>query len=181
MVAEIQVKGLKGLQGALRKAESAVKAGGRELTRDLGFQARNIARKKAPRGVRAATRSLKGAITFKTSKIGKGYQARVWVKTNDRNNFIAIRNEFGTGRYKYYIGPDTRYKDLREWAIKSPKYKKTEAEIDAWPYIIIGGPKTALGKRNKFWKPSFIALESQVPKIAEKTFNRRLDRAFKGG
>jgi len=170
--AEFRVKNLKELEAKLGKIIGVVKTGGKELNRDLGFQARNIARRRAPDGVRPASKSLKGAITYSTRTVGKGYEARVTVKGSNNNNLVALRNEFGMKPEWYYVGPGTGETDLKQWIeSKLPNY------TNAW--FKVGGSNTRLGKKNVFWKPSFIELQSKVPKIVEKTFTRRINRALK--
>lgn len=169
----IQVTGQRKIEDVLKKTVSAVKTGGREVTDMMGLKAVIIARQKAPVGVRTANKSLRNAITFRTSQEAKGYQARVWVKTSNNNARIALANEFGVKKRKYYIGQNTSNEALREWV-----RKKMGRNPDQLKYITVGGPKTVLGRKNKFWKPSYDTLRSQTPQIVAKTLGRRIERAI---
>jgi len=174
MVVEIQIKGDKELESVLKKAKRAVETGKANLAKEFGMSARNIAHNKAPRGARSPNEALRNAITFKTTRIGKGYMSKVWVKTTNRNNFVAIANEFGVKarRFPIYGGKNPK---LAEWV-----RVKMNRDPDVMRYIIVGGSKSNLGKKNVFWKPTFAEINGkQFKRIVERAYSRRLERALK--
>lgn len=170
----IEVTGEQDIRKVLQKTKRAVRTGGEELVGTLGLRATLIAKQKAPRGVRSSSTNLASAITFRTSKSAKGPVARVWVKTTNGNARIALANEFGVKPRKYDIDKPQNAA-LKEWVERRFRGRLT------WylrKNFLVGGPNTRLGKRNKFWKPTYETLREQLPSITANVLGKRIDRAI---
>lgn len=144
----------------------------REVVRKGSFEIFDQMRKRAPRGVRSGSESLRGSIQRTTNLSGRDAKASVFISSANRNDEIALINEFGVRRAYTRDLSNPKWVKLREWADI-----KTGMRASKGNKIRIGGPRTALGRKNVFIRPSIAAAEAKFPRMISSIVSKRFKEA----